>query len=92
MTVVPDGFVETVAFSGARRVGTLNGKIALEQNTGRLVVRDIANQERTIVDLEGLSVNDTDGRRQVKTGIAHSDGRAGNWVAKPGVDLKDRGI
>lgn len=77
MTIVPEGFVETVAFTGARRIGTLGGQITLEQNAGRLVVRDITGQVRTQQDVEGFKVNGVDGEELVRIdqyGFGMNDG------------------
>jgi len=55
-------FEETIRYPGQGRVDTLNGSIALEQATGRLIVRDPATrQPRNVQDIEGTHVFDSTG-------------------------------
>lgn len=89
---VPTGYSQTVSYGGARRVSTLDGKISLEQNVGKLSVKDNANVERTRVDLLGLTTIDPDGTERLRAGVARTDGRSGVWVSKPGVDIRDEGV
>lgn len=74
------------------RVQTLSGSITLEEATSRLVVRDGAGQERTIVDILGLTTIRANGEYSNRVGQARDDNRDGVWVAKVGEDLRDEGI
>lgn len=55
-------YQETIRYPGQGRVETLNGSIALEEATGRLIVRDPATrQPRNIQDISGTHVYDSTG-------------------------------
>ena len=59
------------------RVQTLSGSITLEEATSRLVVRDGAGQERTIVDILGLTTIRANGEYSNRVGQARDDNRDG---------------
>lgn len=93
MTFVPSGYSENISIGGSRRISTLSGDIRLEQNKGRLAVYDTGtSQERTIVDIRGLTTIRSDGTYAGRYGQASNDNRDGAWVAAPNIDLRDLGI
>lgn len=50
-------YQETIKYPGQGRVATLSGTIALEQSTGRLIIRDpITGQPRNVQDINGMHV------------------------------------
>jgi hypothetical protein len=80
------------SYTGQNNTSTFNGKIQLDEIRGRFVVTDNDNNERTIVDIKGLTTIRSDGTYANRVGQASDDGRDGVWTVKPGVDLRDEGI
>lgn len=56
-------FQENIRYPGQGGVSTLNGSIALEEASGRLIIRDPnTRQPRNIQDVEGTHIYDEQGR------------------------------
>ena len=63
-------FQETIRYPGQGSIETLNGSIALEQATGRLIIRDpVTRQPRNIQDLSGTHIFDSEGREMTRLDI-----------------------
>lgn len=63
-------FQETIRYPGQGRVATLNGSIALEEATGRLIIRDpVTRQPRNIQDISGTHLYDDQGREMTRLDI-----------------------
>lgn len=77
---------------GNNITGSLNGRIVLDEGRGKISITEQSGQERTRLDLLGLTTIRTNGTEANRVGQARSDNRDGIWTAKPGVDLRDEGI
>lgn len=63
-------YQETIRYPGQGRVETLNGSIALEEATGRLIIRDPSTrQPRNIQDISGTHIYDEQGREMTRLDI-----------------------
>lgn len=85
-------FIETITTPGQGIVGSQNGRIIIDEAQGRLSITEQGGQERTRLDLLGLTTIRSNGEYSNRVGQASSDNRDGIWVAKPGIDLRDQGI
>lgn len=75
--------------TGQNTVATLNGKIAIEEGRGRMVVRDATtNRELNVVDADGYTFSDATDRR-IRIGNSPNRDRVGEWISKPGEDVID---
>lgn len=77
---------------GNNLTGSLNGRIVLDEGRGKISVTELSGQERTRLDLLGLTTIRTNGEYSARYGQARDDNRDGAWVAKIGEDLRDEGI
>lgn len=60
-------FQETIRYPGQGGVSSLNGSIALEQASGRLIVRDpVTRQPRNVQDIDGTHIYDEQGREMTR--------------------------
>lgn len=82
-------FIEKITQPSQGLVGSLNGRILLDQGRGRIVVTETNGQERTRLDLLGLTTIRSDGTYSNRVGQAANDLRDGIWTAEPTVDLRN---
>jgi len=68
--------------------GSLNGRIILNEGRGEISITEQNGQQRTRLDLLGLTTIRSDGTYSNRVGQAEGDRRDGIWTAKPGKDLK----
>ena len=68
--------------------GSLNGRIILNEGRGEISITEQNGQQRTRLDLLGLTTIRSDGTYSNRVGQAEGDSRDGIWTAKPGKDLK----
>lgn len=85
-------FIEKITQPGNNRSSSLNGRIVFDEGRGKISVTEQSGQERTRLDLLGLTTIRSDGTYANRTGQAEIDLRDGNWTADPGEDLRDLGI
>lgn len=85
-------FIESITTPSQGILGSQNGRIIIDEAQGRLSITEQGGQERTRLDLLGLTTIRSNGEYSNRVGQAESDNRDGIWVAKPGVDLRDQGI
>lgn len=63
-------FQESIQYPGQGGVSALNGSIALEQASGRLIIRDpVTRQPRNIQDISGTHIFDSQGREMTRLDI-----------------------
>lgn len=74
---------------GNNLTGSLNGRIILDEGRGRISVTEQSGQERTRLDLLGLTTIRSDNTYANRVGQAADDLRDGVWSAEPGEDLAD---
>lgn len=84
--------VTKITQPGNNLTGSLNGRIVLDEGRGKISITEQSGQERTRIDLLGLTTIRSDGTFAIRTGQAADDNRDGNWVAKPDIDLRDEGV
>lgn len=84
--------IKKVTSPGNNILGTLDGRIVFDEGRGKIAITDQSGQERTRLDILGLTTIRSDGTTANRVGQAESDLRDGIWSAKPGVDLKNKGI
>lgn len=80
--------IKTVTTPGNNIVGSLNGRIQLDEGRGRFVVTDTNGAERTTLDILGLTTKRTDGTYSARYGQIASTGEDVAIIADPGQDLK----
>lgn len=78
--------------AGGRTTSSLSGRIVFDESRGKIAVTEEGGQERTRMDLLGLTTIRSDGTYANRVGQASSDLRDGMWSAKPSEDLRDLGI
>ena len=78
--------VKNVELQGNKVISTLNGAIELNQNTGELIIRKQGNV-LTRVNSQGFIYSDNSGLRRILMGAHPTDGRIGDWVSKPTIDV-----
>lgn len=84
--------IKTSTTAGNGLTSSLNGRILLDEGRGRITVTEQNGQERSAMAIDGFTVTRGDNTRYGKLGQADSDGREILAIAKPGIDLRDRGI
>lgn len=84
--------IKTITEPGNSLTGSLNGRIVLDEGRGTISITEQSGQERTRLDLLGLTTIRSDGTHANRVGQARDDLRDGVWSAKPGIDLRDEGI
>lgn len=72
--------------------GSLDGRIVLDEGRGRISITEQSGQERTRLDLLGLTTIRSNGEFANRVGQARDDLRDGNWTANDDTDLRDEGI
>lgn len=71
----------------------ITGELRNVQDVDGTHIYDEQGREMTRLDTLGLTTIEPDtGIERNRLGIARSDSRTGNWVTKPGVDLRSKGI
>ena len=85
-------FIESITTPSQGIVGSQNGRIILDEAQGRISITEQSGQERTRLDLLGLTTIRSNNEYANRVGQARDDNRDGMWTAKPGVDLRDQGI
>lgn len=81
-----------VSQSGGNTTSSLNGRIVFDETRGYIVVTESSGQERSKMAVDGFTVTRSNSTRYGKMGQADSDGRDIFAIAKPGIDLKNKGI
>lgn len=84
--------VETITTPGQGLTGSLNGRIVLDEGRGKISITEQSGQERTRLDLLGLTTIRSDGTYSNRVGQARDDLRDGIWTLKAPLDLRDDGI
>lgn len=84
--------VVNITQPGNNLTGSLNGRIVLDEGRGKISITETSGQERTRLDLLGLTTIRTNGEYANRVGQARDDNRDGVWTAKPGIDLRDKGV
>lgn len=79
--------ITTIKQPGQGLTGSLNGRIVLDQGRGKISITETNGQERTRLDLLGLTTIRSDGTGANRVGQAATDLRDGIWTAKSGEDL-----
>lgn len=72
--------------------GSLNGRLQINEGTGRISISDTLGRERTRLDILGLTTSDTDGTERLRAGITRSTGETILAITDPGDDLRNDGI
>lgn len=75
---------------GGASASTLSGNITLDEANGELrVTRKYDGNVVTLAKLNslGFTYSETSGTQRIHIGAAPSDGRIGDWISKPGVDV-----
>ena len=79
--------VKNVEFEGSKVIGTNNGNISLNENTGELLVRKEGNV-RTRVNADGFVYSDSSGLRRAITGShPKRPDDVVDAVSAPGIDV-----
>lgn len=81
--------IEKITQPSQRIVGSLNGRIALDEGRGMISITEQSGQERTRIDLLGLTTIRSNGTYANRVGQAKNDLRDGIWTAQPNVDLRN---
>ena len=84
--------IRKITEPGNALIGSLSGRIVLDEGRGKISITEPGGQERTRLDILGLTTIRSDDTHANRVGQASSDLRDGIWSAKPGVDLRDEGI
>lgn len=82
--------IENVKTRGSATTSTLSGNIVLDENAGELRVnRRNGGSLVTLAKLnsQGFTYAEIDGTNRILIGAAPNDGRIGNWISKPGIDV-----
>lgn len=77
---------------GNNLTGSLDGRIVLDEGRGKISITEQSGQERTRLDLLGLTTIRSSGEYSARYGQARDNNRDGAWVAKDNEDLRDEGI
>lgn len=80
--------IENISTPSQGLTGSLNGRIVLDEGRGKISITEQSGQERSRLDLLGLTTIRTDATYSGRFGQAKTDFRDGAWVAKSGEDLK----
>lgn len=80
--------IKTSTTAGNGLTSSLNGRILLDEGRGKISITEIGGQERTRLDLLGLTTIRSDGTYANRVGQAGNGLRDGIWTAKPTKDLK----
>lgn len=79
--------IKKITQPGNNIVGTLNGKIQIEEGSGRMVVRDATtNRELNVVDGDGYTFSD-DNERRLRIGNNPQRTRVNMWLSPDGTDV-----
>lgn len=81
--------IKKITQPGNAITGSLNGRIQLDEGRGKISITEQDGQERTRLDLLGLTTIRTDGTYANRVGQAAEDFRDGIWSAKNGEDLAE---
>lgn len=81
--------IKKITQPGNNLTGSLNGRIVLDEGRGKISITEQSGQERTRLDLLGLTTIRTDGTYANRVGQAAEDLRDGIWSAKSGEDLAE---
>lgn len=81
--------VTKITQPGNNLTGSLNGRIVLDEGRGKISITEQNGQERSRIDLLGLTTIRSDGSYANRVGQAGQDGRDGMWTADPDKDLQD---
>lgn len=84
--------IVNISQPGNRLTGSLNGRIIQDEGRGVISITEQSGQERTRLDLLGLTTIRTNGEYANRVGQARDDNRDGIWTAAPGEDLLDLGV
>lgn len=82
--------IENIKTRGSATTSTLSGNIVLDENAGELRVnRKNGPVTVTLAKLNslGFTYAELDGTNRIHIGAAPNDGRIGDWISKPGVDV-----
>lgn len=82
-------FEEKITQPSQGSISTLNGRIVLDQARGAFSITEQSGQERTRIDLLGLTTIRSNGTYANRVGQAKNDLRDGIWTAQPNVDLRN---
>lgn len=74
---------------GNNLTGSLDGRIVLDEGRGRISITEQSGQERSRLDLLGLTTIRTNGTYANRVGQAAEDLRDGVWTADTGENLED---
>lgn len=88
----PSLITQTTRYHSQGMVGTLNGRVIIDEGRGKVSITEEGGQERTRLDLLGLTTIRSNATEANRVGQARSDLRDGIWTAKPTEDLRDLGI
>lgn len=77
---------------GNNLTGSLDGRIVLDEGRGKISITEQGGQERTRLDLLGLTTIRSNGEYANRVGQARDDNRDGVWTASAGEDLRDIGV
>ena len=80
--------IKTTTTSGNRLTGTLNGRVVIDDGRGKISITEQNGQERTRLDLLGLTTIRSNGTYANRVGQARTDLRDGNWSVNIGEDLR----
>lgn len=81
-------FVEKITQPTQGLTGSLNGRILLDEGRGKISITEASGQERTRLDLLGLTTIRSNGTYANRVGQAANDLRDGIWTAEPSADLR----
>jgi len=84
--------IESITTPSQGFTSSLNGRLVFDEGRGNIVVTEQNGQERSKMAIDGFTVTRTDNTRYGKLGQADSDGRDILAIAKPGINLVDKGI
>lgn len=73
---------------GNNLTGSLNGRIVLDEGRGKISITEQSGQERSRLDLLGLTTIRSNGTYANRMGQAKTNLRDGTWTANDGEDLK----
>lgn len=81
--------VENITIPSQGLTGSLNGRILFDEGRGKISITETSGQERTRLDLLGLTTIRSNGTYSNRVGQAANNLRDGIWTAEPTVDLRN---